>query len=253
MAPSKRLPCLSIVSLAALLLVSAVAASPVRGAILSIERPSSVDTGPDGLPSCAYADIATAHSSYGDWATTLLDPTYALPSDYAPTDLVSVGAAGVAGSGQVRALVVDDLRAMAADAERAGAPVAVLSAYRSYDDQVRTFNGWVEHDGYEQALTASARPGHSEHQLGTAIDFQTLGGGAPWSVTDWATTASGSWLAQNAWRYGFVMSYPKDKTAITCYEYEPWHYRYVGRSLAAQIHDSGTTTREFLWSLTVAA
>ncbi len=80
------------------------------------------------------------------------------------------------------------------------------------------------------ALATSARPGHSEHQLGLAIDFKTAGGAAAWRYADWARTREGAWLARNAWRYGFVMSYPAGKRSLTCYAYEPWHYRYVGRT-----------------------
>lgn len=101
--------------------------------------------------------------------------------------------------------------------------------------------------GYSQALLTSARAGHSEHQLGTAIDFRSSGGSAPWNYTDWGTTAAGRWLAANAWVYGFVMSYPKGAQALTCYSYEPWHYRYVGRGVAKKIHDSKLTSRQWLW------
>ena len=93
-----------------------------------------------------------------------------------------------------------------------------------------------------------ARAGHSEHQLGTAIDVTSEGGVAPWNYGDWADTAAGSWMAANAWRYGFVMSYPRGGIDRTCYDYEPWHYRYVGRSLAAEITANGRTPREVIWT-----
>jgi D-alanyl-D-alanine carboxypeptidase len=66
-------------------------------------------------------------------------------------------------------------------------------------------------------------------------------------VNDWGKSKAGKWLKANAWKYGFVMSYPKGKTAVTCYTYEPWHYRYVGRPLAKDVRDSTLTLREFLW------
>ena len=137
---------------------------------------------------------------------------------------------------------------MTRSARAAGARLAVQSAYRSYATQVATFNRWVSLDGYARALLASARPGHSEHQLGTTIDFKSYGGIAPWSHGDWGTTRAGTWLRMNAWAYGFVMSYPKGRRSLTCYTYEPWHYRYVGRAAARAIHDSGSTLREWLWS-----
>ena len=102
--------------------------------------------------------------------------------------------------------------------------------------------------GYRRALLASARPGHSEHQLGTAVDLKTPGGAAPWAYADWGSTRPGAWLARNSWRYGWVLSYPRGKSpGLTCYKYEPWHFRYVGRPLAARIHASGLTPREWLW------
>ena len=94
----------------------------------------------------------------------------------------------------------------------------------------------------------SARPGHSEHQLGTAIDFRSADDPTPpWELDDFADTAAGGWLHDHAWEYGFVLSYPKGEAAETCYAYEPWHYRYVGRDVAAAIHASGETPRRYLW------
>ena len=199
------------------------------------------------LPGGIYLDILTAHRGYGDWAISLLDTVYMLPSGYYPGDLVDTGAAGLNGGYPIRAFVVPDLRAMVEAARAAGAPLAVVSAFRSHDQQVATFNHWVSVAGYQQALRTSARPGHSEHQLGTTLDFTSAGGGAPWEYTDWATTPAGAWMRANAWRYGFVMSYPAGTYAQTGYDYEPWHYRYVGRELAAAIAASGLTPREFLW------
>ncbi len=77
--------------------------------------------------------------------------------------------------------------------------------------------------------STSARAGHSEHQLGTAIDFTIPGLARPWYYADWGRTRTGAWLRSNAWRYGFVLSYPAGGTARSCYAYEPWHYRWVGR------------------------
>lgn len=206
------------------------------------------------LPACragalpVLSDVVTPHHAYADWALSLLDTRYMLPASYAPPDLEPVSAAAVAGSGQLRALVMPDLKEMAAAAKAAGAPIQVFSAYRSYAYQVSAFDGWVAVDGWVAALNSSARPGHSEHQLGTAIDVGSLGGAPPWNVRDWAaTTKAGAWMAANAWRYGWVMSYPAGRTDVTCYAYEPWHYRYVGRAAAAELHAAGETLRQWLW------
>jgi D-alanyl-D-alanine carboxypeptidase len=200
------------------------------------------------LPSCKVADTLTKYRTYSDWSRSLLDSTYRLASTYKPSDLRSTSYAGLNGGFSVRRLVIADLNAMAAAARRAGARFAVQSAFRSYATQKATFDYWVRVHGYAVALKESARAGHSEHQLGTSLDFRSYGGSAPWNYKDWATTKAGAWLKANAWKYGFVMSYPKGKTTLTCYTYEPWHYRYVGRTRAAKIRATGLTLREFLWN-----
>jgi zinc D-Ala-D-Ala carboxypeptidase len=199
------------------------------------------------LPACRYDDIMTEPRGYGDWATTLVDTILRVPKSYVPPDLVSVSQTGIAGRGKVRAIVVDDLRAMADAAAAAGNAIGVQSAYRSYADQQAVFAGWVAQYGYAQALRFSARPGHSEHQLGLAIDFRSDPGGSPFTGS-WGTTPAGSWMRQHAWEFGFIRSYPPKEQGTTCYASESWHYRYVGRDLAAAIHASGLTTREYLWA-----
>jgi len=199
------------------------------------------------LPSCAVADTLTLHRAMSDWPRSLLDSRYRLASTYAPTDLRSTADAGLNGGYRVREHVIADLKAMASAARAAGARLSVQSAYRSYQTQKDTFDYWVRLHGYDYALKESARAGHSEHQLGTSLDFRSYGGPAPWDVSDWATTKAGKWMKANAWKYGFILSYPKGKTDVTCYMYEPWHYRYVGRDRAIWVHASGLTLREFLW------
>jgi D-alanyl-D-alanine carboxypeptidase len=200
------------------------------------------------LPTCDYLDLPAARVAYADWGTTVLDTVFQLPSGYAPPDLVDTSGAGLNGSFYVRALALQDLRAMVSAAIADGARLAVQSAYRSYVGQVLTFDGWVRQVGYGEALKTSARPGHSEHQLGTAIDFRAVDGASPWTYADWATTNEGAWLAANAWKFGWVMSYPKGTSAVSCYSYEPWHYRYVGLATAAAVHGAGITLRQWLWS-----
>jgi D-alanyl-D-alanine carboxypeptidase len=199
------------------------------------------------LPECRYDDIMTTPRGYDDWATTLVDTILRIPKSYVPPDLVSVSQAGIAGHGKIRAIAIDDLRAMTEAAAAANAAIGVESAYRSYDDQIATFNSWVAQLGYAGALRVSARPGHSEHQLGLAIDFRSDPGGSPFTGS-WAETPAGKWMSGHAWEYGFIRSYPAGKQLITCYASEAWHYRYVGRDLAAAIHASHLTTREYLWA-----
>jgi zinc D-Ala-D-Ala carboxypeptidase len=208
--------------------------------------PVSTTTNP---PTCRVADVPSKYHAYSQYQKTVLDWIYRLSSNYAPGDLASVSHAGLTGTGSVRKLVIPDLTAMAKAAQAAGARLAVESAYRSYKTQIAVFNSWVDKLGYSHTLFGSARPGHSEHQLGTTIDFKSYGGGTPWSFGgyDWATSKAGAWMKSNAWRYGFVLSYPKSTYTQVCYGYEPWHYRYFGRPIARAIHYSGLSPRYWLW------
>ena len=196
------------------------------------------------LPPCHIDDVLTEPRGYDDWSTTLVDWTLSVGPDYKPPDLVSVSKAGIAGGGLVRKVAIDDLRALAAAARKHGTPIAVFSPYRSYTTQVDLFA--IYDRAYDNALDFSQRPGHSEHQLGLGVDFITKG--AKGFTTKWESQPAGKWMAAHAWEYGWVMSYPKDKFDIVCFNYEPWHYRYVGRDMAKKIHDSGLTVREYLWA-----
>lgn len=199
------------------------------------------------LPECEYADSPAPGAAYDDWNITLVDTALRLSADYVPPDLVPLTEAGFPDERYVRRLLIDDLAELRRAAEQAGIQLAVQSAYRSYAYQEDTFAYWVELEGHEAALASSARPGHSEHQLGTVIDFRSAGGPAAWDLEDWAETPEGAWMRDNAWQYGFVMSYPAGKREVTCYVYEPWHYRYVGRDVARAVKESGLTLREWLF------
>src|SRR6266496_3311692 len=241
-------------ALVAVLLAVAVAVVAVRAGLSS---PSSdTATSPRGsspspslnlrpLPACRYGSKTSAKVGYRGWRVTLVDTTFRLPKTYAPPGLVSTVAAGFEAGFLIRKVVVPDLSALRQAAEAAGNPIDIVASYRSYQQQKQLFDERKARLGYEQALVKTARPGHSEHQLGTTLDFKTKG--ARDVSIHWASTPAGRWVAENAWRFGFVQSYPRDKGDVTCYADEPWHYRYVGRGLAAQIHGSGLTTREFLW------
>jgi zinc D-Ala-D-Ala carboxypeptidase len=208
---------------------------------------ATVSAAAPSLPTCKTADTLTKHRGLADWHRAVLDVRYRLSSAHKPRDLRSTAAAGLNGGNSVRRFVIADLKRMATAARRAGARFSVQSSYRSYATQKATFARWVRLHGYARALKESARAGHSEHQLGTTLDFRSYRGRAPWDLADWGKTRAAKWLKANAWKYGFIMSYPKGKTAVTCYIYEPWHFRYVGKKLARQVHDSKLTLREFLW------
>lgn len=181
----------------------------------------------------------------------VVDKRRALPVPYAPSDLEAVPAAwhadGASGQ-QVRAAVLAAMRPLMTAATADGVDLRVESAYRSFDEQVRTFAYWVGVMGETQARRVSAVAGHSEHQLGATVDFSDPMNG--WQLLEsFAPTPSGRWLAANAHRFGFAMSYPQGGEAITGYAYEPWHFRYVGVAAAAEWRASGKTLVEYLESL----
>ena len=116
---------------------------------------------------------------------------------------------------------------------------SIVSAYRSYDSQKKIFQGWVNIYGFEEASRISSQAGHSEHQTGLTMDLDSL-------EEYYANTPEGKWLAQNCWKYGFIIRYPNGKEDITGYSYEPWHVRYLGKSTASLVYHSGLTLEEFL-------
>ena len=126
-----------------------------------------------------------------------------------------------------------------------GKPLTAFSGYRTYDYQKNLFNRYVEKDGYDNAMMYSAKPRHSEHETGLAFDI----GGADqafWLKDAFEDTEEGIWLKENAHRFGFILRYPKGKTDITGYIYEPWHFRYIGIDHASNIYELDVTLEEYL-------
>lgn len=198
-------------------------------------------------PPCTIDERVAAIDPDAHPERIVLDPAWRLPPGYAPSDLVPVSRAGFASDLPLRAVVIDDLRALRSAAEAAGVHLAVQSAYRSEAYQDTVHQGWVRQLGAERAAEVSARPGHSEHQLGTAVDLRSADGPPAWDLDDWATTPEGAWVAANAARHGFVISYPRDGRDASCYDYEPWHLRWVGREAATEAAASGLAYRAWLY------
>ena len=174
-----------------------------------------------------------------------VDKSTALESTFVPANLVSLSSVGVSstvGSYQMRSEVIADLKQLFADAKAAGINIRVTSAYRSYATQNSLFSSYVQADinkgmSHDAAVTdanrSSAMPGHSEHQLGTTCDvISTSDSTLDFTATN---TKAWAWLDANLESHGFVLSYPDGKENITGYVYEPWHIRWVGKDIAAQI------------------
>lgn len=163
--------------------------------------------------------------------------------DYAPDDLVELPSYISSKNKKVRREVAEALELLYLAAEAEGVSVHVNSAYRSFKTQYGLFYRYASDHGVLAAERFSARPGQSEHQLGTAVDFS----GTNSDFSDgFADTSQGRWLLANAYKFGFALSYPRDNEEITGYIYEPWHYRYIGVELAKEWKESGLTLIEFL-------
>lgn len=187
----------------------------------------------------------------GDDLLVLVNKEYKLPQSYAPKDLVSASLSGIRkGSGYyLRKIIINDLKNLVTDAKADGIDLSIRSGYRSYATQISTYNYWLNINGGSISATdkISARAGHSQHQLGTTVDFSSaeiadgLGG-------SFSSTKASKWLAKNAWKYGFVISYPSGYESITRYSYESWHYRYIGKANAQEMINNGMILELYLRS-----
>lgn len=121
-----------------------------------------------------------------------------------------------------------------------GLDLAICSAYRSLDTQTYLYDNAVASIGEEKADLESARPGSSEHHTGRAIDFI----GPTWDLDDFVDCEAFDWLSEHAWEYGFILRYPENKTDITGYIYESWHYTYVGKDVSKTMHQKDIETFE---------
>lgn len=170
-----------------------------------------------------------------------IDKIRALPATYEP-DVVPTG---LSGGGQIRRDVKGPLKALFDAAKKSGYTPYVTSAYRSYEEQIRTFETWVAVElqsttnrdlAIQRASVYSAWPGHSEHQLGTAVDVNCAAC-RPFDENDVRNRGLWRFLANNAHRFGFVISYPADIEALTGYRHEPWHIRYIGIERANTLYE----------------
>jgi D-alanyl-D-alanine carboxypeptidase len=161
----------------------------------------------------------------------LVDKQHSLPVGYAPSDLIALteGSYRVSRSGlTLRRVAAASLDEMAKAARADEVVLVASSAYRSYDYQVQVYDRNVREMGQEAADRESARPGHSQHQTGLVVDFGSID-------DSFAATAAGRWMAANASRFGWSLSYPNGYENVTGYRWESWHHRYLGKNLTAFI------------------
>lgn len=164
-------------------------------------------------------------------------PENQLARAWKPADLVALTAAQLmpGRTGSMRAAAKDAFEELAAVALlESGLELGIRSAYRSFYTQCLTFAYKVETNGLEHAKRFSAEPGRSQHQLGTTVDITSarLGWGLEQTMGE---EPEGVWLAANAHRFGFALSYPNAMEEVTGYGWEPWHYRYIGVEAATEM------------------
>ena len=162
-------------------------------------------------------------------------------NDFVPNDLVDVLEYSKPGI-KLNKECKDAFIKMARDAEVNGYTLRAISTYRTLEYQEKLYNNYMKQDGQEKADTYSARPGFSEHHTGLAVDLDNN----ILSYTNFENTKEFNWMQDNAYKYGFILRYPKDES-ITGYIYEPWHYRYVGLDVATYIHDKNITFEEYYY------
>ncbi|WP_410770568.1 D-alanyl-D-alanine carboxypeptidase family protein [Fontibacillus sp. BL9] len=201
-------------------------------------------------------DGSQAAAADADSVAVLVNKEFALPEDHKPDDLVYPDVRFTfkekIEKRMMRSEAASALEKMFAGAEKDGIYLAGVSAYRSHSTQTSLFNRYVKKDGLEKAKTYSAVPGHSEHETGLAIDVS--GSDGKCAAEDcFGDTEEAKWLAKHAPEYGFIIRYPDGKEDITGYKYEPWHLRYVGTDIAADIADRDITLEEYYDAVPVSA
>ncbi len=171
-----------------------------------------------------FLELALQAAEEPEALTVLVDKNNALSPDYRPEDLVSLNDYPIAVSRNDLSLsrsVMPHVLALDEAAKADGITLVFSSSFRSWEYQKGLYERYVQRHGREEADRFSARPGHSQHQLGTVVDFG--------SITEaFAETDAGRWMAVNAGTYGFSLSYPKGSEELTGYMWEPWHFRFTG-------------------------
>lgn len=219
------------------------AAEEAKQRALDEAKKQLTDAGIDMPKQSSTNDIGT----HGDPSTltVIVNKKHPInPINFTPS-VVSVTCAGN-GTAIIRDDVKADFTALCDAAAAAGVPLGISSSYRSYTTQISTYNYWVGISGKAGADTYSARPGYSEHQTGLSVDFSVAGGAG---LSDFTGTPQQKWLAENAWKYGFIQRYTTQNSSETGYNAESWHFRYLGRALASDYTKSGTSSLESYWGV----
>lgn len=184
-----------------------------------------------------YTNVNTLHN-YLD-ITTLVNKYNKLPDNYEIDDLVTLDNEYSKKGEKVRETIYNDLKKMFDEAKKDNINLNVISGFRTNEKQDTLFNNSIKKNGLDHALIYSAKPGYSEHQLGLAIDINSV-------EESFKNTNEYKWLKNNSYKYGFIERYPEGKENITGFGYEPWHYRYLGVDVATKIFTENITYEEYV-------
>lgn len=193
-------------------------------------------------------NVETLAGNTDTWSMILVNEEHPLDASYVPEQLTEISAGCL-----VDARIAEDLGQMMQDGAAQGLSMYVTSAYRSYDQQIETFNASMQNrlnqgmtplQAYQETSVQVAVPGTSEHATGLAVDIIST----QYSALDerQGDTAEQQWLMAHCCEYGFILRYPPEKSDITGIIFEPWHYRYVGKDVAREITEQGLTLEEYL-------
>ncbi len=186
-----------------------------------------------------YTDIKQTDTSK-DYLI-LVNKYHQLEKEFAFDDIVPIGLQYAYDNQSTRKEVLESFKDLWQAANKLDLSIIINSSYRDYDLQERLYNRYTDKYGREEADTFSAKPGHSEHQTGLALDVSAFNS----TIDNFEDTEEYKWLKDHAHLYGFILRYPKEKEHITGYSFEPWHYRYVGKEVAKEIYDLDITFDEY--------
>ena len=172
----------------------------------------------------------------------LVNKNNQLLSNYIPNNLESISLKYANKDKYLKKEAKIAFEKLSEDADKLGYRIVAVSAYRDYNYQNELFNYYVKEKGLNYALECSAKPGHSEHQTGLALDVE----GSNKDYDNFENSKDFIWMKDNAHKYGFILRYPKGKEHITGFKYEPWHYRYVGIETAKYIYENNLTLEEYI-------
>ena len=188
-----------------------------------------VNAGVDLVP---YADITIV--SDPESIAVMMNKNFSLPLGYEPEDMVDIG-----GGHLMREEAAEHFLRMKEDITTLGYRLHIVITYRPYQQQARRFNDAQARSGTAAAERQFARPGHSDHQTGLALDFLDRAWSDHMSYAKFENTGVYAWLCENAYKYGFILRYPRNYGQIHGFIYEPWHWRYVGEEIATAMYEQG--------------